>query len=282
MTALELLEKMKSVRSMTVGDNMIDKYVFCTTNRLCPEAPVPVLVPLQTAIRNGGAAHVSDQLQALCASSWNFFSTSPTTKTRYMVGHHLIMRFDEDKGVAFTSAQRIEGLAKHFKENPKYDVVVISDYAKGMITNEFSAWIIEYCRKEKIPVIVDPKGSKWSKYQGCDLICPNMAELKAWDDGAAGLFPFMLLKCGEQGLTLYQPSGATEYPAKAKHVFDVTGAGDVVVAVAAAIIGAGGTLTQAAAISNIAAGWSVGEVGTVIITHEKLTELVKATGVEIE
>jgi rfaE bifunctional protein kinase chain/domain len=280
MRALEVLEKMKSVRSLTVGDNMIDRYVFCTSSRLCPEAPVPVLVPTETLVRNGGAAHVSDQMQALCGASWNFFTNAPTIKTRYMVGHHLVMRFDEDKNIAIADAQKIEGLAKHLKDNPRYDVVIISDYAKGLITAEFCEWIVAYCSKEKIPVIVDPKGAKWAKYQGCDLICPNAAELKAWDD--ASRFPFMLFKRGEKGLSLYQPSGCTDYPAQAKHVFDVTGAGDIVVAVAAAVIGAGGTLTQAAAISNIAAGWSVGEVGTVIITHEKLTELVKATGAEIE
>src|SRR5271165_4005463 len=116
---------MKSVRSMTVGDNMIDRYIFCTASRLCPEAPVPVLVPEKTEIRNGGAAHVSDQLQKLCQGSWNFFTTAPSTKTRYMVGHSLVMRFDEDKIAAMTDAQKIEGFAKHLKDNPRYDVMII-------------------------------------------------------------------------------------------------------------------------------------------------------------
>ena len=281
MKILEVINKMKGVRSLTVGDNMIDKYVFCTSDRLCPEAPIPVLVPVKTEIKNGGAAHVSDQMEKLCEASWNFFTTAPTTKTRYMVGQRLVSRVDEDRMLAMTDAQKIDGLSKFLKDNGTFGVVIISDYAKGMVTTEFCKWVIAYCNKEKIPVLVDPKGTKWDKYYGCDLICPNMAELKAWDGGEHE-FRFMLLKCGEQGLNLYQPSGCMEYPAKARHVFDVTGAGDIVVAVAAAAIGAGGTLVQAAALANIAAGWSVGEVGTVCITRDKLIELVKEVGAELE
>jgi bifunctional ADP-heptose synthase (sugar kinase/adenylyltransferase) len=281
MKVLEVIGKMKGVRSLIVGDNMIDKYVFCDAPRLCPEAPVPVLVPVSTEIRNGGSAHVSDQMQLLCDTSWNFFTTAPSTKTRYVVGQRLMSRVDEDIHIPMTDAQKIEGIAKHFKEHPKYDVVIISDYAKGMVSTKFCEWIIAHCIKENTPVVVDPKGTKWDKYHGCSLICPNIAELKAWDDGNHE-FPFMLLKCGEQGLNLYQPSGCREFPAKARQVFDVTGAGDVVVAVAAAVIGAGGTLIQAATLANIAAGWSVGEIGTVCITRAKLIELVKETGVEFE
>jgi rfaE bifunctional protein kinase chain/domain len=281
MKLLEVIEKMQTVRSLVVGDNMIDKYVFCEATRLCPEAPVPVLVPVKTDIRNGGSAHVSDQMERLCGSSWNFFTNAPSTKTRYMVGQRLISRVDEDIRIPLTDAQKIEGIAKHFKEKPKYDVVIISDYAKGMISGRFCKWVVEHCIKEGTPVVVDPKGTYWEKYHGCSLICPNLAELKAWNGGTHE-FPFLLLKCGEQGLNLYQPSGCMEFAAQARHVFDVTGAGDVVVAVAAAVIGAGGNLPQAAALANIAAGWSVGEIGTVVITKEKLIELVKETGAELE
>jgi rfaE bifunctional protein kinase chain/domain len=280
MNARELIEKMKATRILVVGDPIVDKYVFGSTPRLCPEGPIPVFVPEKVEVRNGGAAHVSDQIHALCSEGWQFFGT-PSMKTRYMAGHHLVgLRVDEDQPSAATDAQKIESLGKAFKAEPRFDAIIISDYAKGWITAEFCKWIVRYAKENQIPVIVDPKGKDWTKYQGCTLICPNMVEIKIHQDGT--LFPCLLLKCGDAGVTLYTPSGSKDFPATAKHVFDVTGAGDVVVAVAAAVIGSGGSLRQAAWLSNIAAGWSVGEVGTVCITREKLLELVSEQEVEIE
>lgn len=274
MKLLELLEKTKSIRTLTVGDNMNDHYVFCEATRLCPEGPVPVLIPKKVMNVNGGAGHVAEQLQHLSQVSYTFFG--PTSqKKRYMVGHHLVLRVDEDQAPPATDAQKIEGLAKHLKDSPGYNVIVLSDYNKGMLTTAFCEWIIGYARSVDIPVIVDPKGKNWDKYKGCDLICPNMQELKEWTGSA--LFPFMLLKAGAEGVSLFMPSGKIDYPATAKHVFDVTGAGDIVVAVAAALIGAGGTKVQAAKFANVVAGWSVGEVGTVVATREKLMELANET-----
>ena len=278
MKLLEVIEKMGSIRALTVGDTMTDRYVFCEANRLCPEGPVPVLVPIKTENANGGAGHAADQLMQLCQASWNFFAASPSVKTRYFVGHHLVSRVDEDKICPLPDDSKIEGLAKHLKESPRYDVIVISDYAKGMMSSKFCKWVVSYGATNQIPVIVDPKGKDWDKYAGCTLICPNVHELKAWEGTA--MFPFMLLKCGEAGLTLYQPSGSREYPAAARHVFDVTGAGDVVTALAAAVLGAGGTMVQAARLSNLIAGWSVGEVGTVVCSKAKVIELVKAAGAD--
>jgi bifunctional ADP-heptose synthase (sugar kinase/adenylyltransferase) len=275
---LEIVERMKTLRTITVGDTMIDKYIFCAATRLCPEGPIPVLVPQKTDIRNGGAGHTSDQLRELCSASWQFFGTPPSTKTRYMVGQRLVARVDEDHICTLSDAQKIEGLGKHFKENARYDVIVISDYAKGLLSEIFCKWLVSYGATNQIPVVVDPKGKAWDKYAGCTLICPNIHELKLWEGTTP--FPFMLLKCGENGLSLYQPSGQRDLPARAKHVYDVTGAGDTVTAVAAATLGAGGTMVQAATLSNLAAGWSVGEVGTVVCTRDKLIELVKEAGAE--
>jgi rfaE bifunctional protein kinase chain/domain len=280
MRYLEIIEKMGKVRALTVGDAMQDQYVFCRTERMCPEAPVPVLIKEKTEFRNGGASHTADQMLALCQTSWNFFG-AVSTKRRYMVGNHMVMREDEDKISVATDAQKIEGLLKHLKESPRYDVVVISDYAKGFVSEAFCKWIIDYCRKQDIICVVDPKGSNWSKYEGCSMICPNMAELKAWEGPTTCAFNFMLLKAGEAGVTLYTPAGADEFPARAKHVFDVTGAGDIVVAVMAAAMAAGAKLVQGAYLANLAAGWSVGEIGAVLCVKDKLIQLVQESG-EIE
>lgn len=277
---LELIEKMKSIRTLTVGDPMVDQYVFCTASRLCPEGPVPVLVPVEKKNSQGGAAHVCEQLVQLVGTSMNFYGNT-SLKTRYMVGHHLVLRMDEDKGNSATDAQKIEALGKHFKETQGYHAIIISDYAKGFMTTAFTEWLVDYAGKNRIPVVVDPKGKNWDKYKGCTLICPNTHELKAQTEGNA-VFQFLLLKCGAQGVSLYQPSGKLDFPATWHRVFDVTGAGDIIVAVAAAVLGVGGTMVQAAKLSNLAAGWSVGEVGTVVLTRDKLIELVQAAGADIE
>ena len=275
----QIIERLGRVRALTVGDAMIDHYIHGRVERLCPEGPVPIFIPEgKMDNRNGGAGHVADQLEALCETSWTFHGKPISEKTRFMVGSHLLLRVDEDKVPAATDAQRIAGLERSLID-AKYDVIVLSDYAKGWLSHTFCRWIIKYAKEHEIPVIVDPKGRDWDKYEGCTLICPNVHELKAWGGENVAQFPFMLLKCGAHGLTLYQPSGAYEFPAKAKLVFDVTGAGDIVTAVAAATIGAGGTLMQAATLANLAAGWSVGEIGTVVCKKDTLLQLIDETGV---
>ncbi len=276
MNLTQVINKMRDRLILVIGDAILDKYVFGRVERLCPEAPVVDFVAEKTDNRNGGAAHVTDQLLALNMKVHYFYGEPVSIKTRYMAGSHMLLRVSDDKKPANVDPPKMLKVIGNFiKENESLAAIVISDYAKGWVIPTMCQHVIELARKRKIPVIVDPKGKDWDKYKGCDLICPNMKELKEWQGTV--LWPFMLLKCGEHGLSLFTPSGHQDFPAQVHKVFDVTGAGDTVVAVAAATLAAGGTHVQAAVLSNLAAGWCVGEVGTAVCKAETLLDLVGTT-----
>lgn len=286
MSLRDLIGKMLSVRALVIGDAMIDTYAFCRSERLCPEAPVPVLIAERLEHRLGGAANVSHQMAKLCEAPFEFFGSPRCRKTRYMVGTHMVMRVDDDKAPAADEAQKARALIEGLKDKV-FDVVVLSDYNKGWLSVELCQFAVKYAKQKGIPCIVDPKGTDWSKYVGCTWICPNDREVRAAWNGIPGV----LYKRGANGLRLYgpvkgdpAPIGAPigtgrdfrDIPATAKHVYDVTGAGDTVVAVFAAALAAGGTDVQAAQLANLAAGYVVGEVGTTVCPQQKLIELVEA------
>lgn len=273
---LDLIDRMYHTRAFVVGDALYDKYVFGRVERICPEAPVPVFIPEETKTVGGGAWHVADQIEALCGPTYACFGSPISVKTRYQVGAHLVLRVDEDKcPLLQDEAQRV----RIFKNlvidlpNKRVDVVVLSDYDKGWLTEAFCQFIIKWAVHRGIPVVVDPK-KDWAKFEGCTLICPNQGEL---DRARRHNWPGdMLIKRGERGLHL-SVAGATseDFPATARHVYNVTGAGDTVTAVAAVVLGARGTLQQAAILANLAAGWCVGEIGTAVCSRDKLIELVR-------
>ena len=280
---IELIEKMRDVRAMVVGDAMVDQYLFGRVDRMCPEAPVPVFIAEEVKDYGGGAAHVADQLDALCKQSITCFQPRPhTLKKRFMVGSHMLLRHDTDMvNIALDDEQRIRLFTKTMV--PSYDVIVLSDYAKGWLSEKFCKFII---KTAGVPVVVDPKGRLWSKYIGCTAICPNDKEISSSWLG----IPHVLHKRGPDGLRLYGPLEGTppsmdapigagrpvqDFPASARHVYNVTGAGDTVTAVVAAVVAAGGTLQEACILANLAAGFCVGEVGTTVCTRDKLIELVK-------
>lgn len=280
MKLFNVIEKMKDVRALVVGDAIHDQYVFGNVSRLCPEGPVPVLVSDKIETRRGGAAHVMEQIDALCMPAVISFGTPVSTKTRYLAGSHLLLRVDADKAPVFDEEQKARALTAAMG-NFKFDVIVLSDYNKGWLTLQMCQFLIEYARQKNIPVVVDPKGSDWRKYVGCTWICPNQVEIEAFRDifipsGGKRQFPQVLQKRGADGLKLWTDgSGSVEIPSTAKHVFDVTGAGDTVVAVFAAALAAGGTEVQAAQLANLAAGWTVGEIGTVVCSRETLHDLTR-------
>lgn len=278
MTLTEIVESMSKVCVVVIGDAIADEYVFCRSERMCPEAPVPVLIPERIEERPGGAMNVVEQLRALGAHGKGAYGMPYSAKRRFMVGHQMMMRVDEDNQSTTSFDGMVQALNKHVFGESKIDAIVLSDYAKGTLTPELCQYVIKFANENGIPVIVDPKES-WDNFAGCNWICPNkkeaaraeMSDMPRWN---------VLLKCGAAGLRLheYEGKGAgswTDFPAKARHVFDVTGAGDTVVAVFAAAIAVGAQPVQAAEIANIAAGWVVGEVGTTVCPREKLLELVK-------
>lgn len=267
MSPLEILDAFAGVHVLVFGDPMIDVYHFGRSERLSPEAPVPVFIEERTESRPGGAANVAANLEALGCMVTTAFPPKPwTEKHRYMVGHHQLFRHDKDMWYEVPT-----GI---FAERP--DVIVISDYDKGACTLHGCQTMIGFAKAVGAIVVVDPKGGGWTRYRGAEVICPNQQEA----DMGTSEFPYrMLEKRGAEGLRLHNPTGENgwkDLPAAARHVFDVTGAGDTVVAVVAAALGAGADLLSAAKLANIAAGYVVGEVGTAVCPIEKLRELVGA------
>ena len=256
---------LSKAKVLVVGDAIDDVYHFGRVERICPEAPVPVFIPERTETRPGGALNVEAQINALGAYATCLYGGKKSRKTRFMSGAHLLLRSDEDDTRAATDAMVIRMREFLADKGAFFNAVVISDYAKGLITVDMAQAVICWARQHKIPVIVDPKGTNWGRYTGCSLICPNRQELQEWSDSP------VLLKMGADGMKL----NGTVIPAKAKKVYDVTGAGDTVVAVVAAAVAAGATILQAAEYAALAAGVAVGKVGTAVCTKEELEDAIK-------
>lgn len=254
----------RKIRACVIGDWMIDRYVFGRIERLSPEAPVPVFLPQQDEQRPGGAANVTSQLQELGADVIFHHAPAPSYKTRFFVGHHPVFRMDHDVTSHPGKTDR-EWIASSLRETPP-DVLILSDYDKGWVSDAMATTAIRAAIEKRFPVVVDPKGANWTKYQGASVICPNEKEYSDWREGASE--SSLVIKLGAKGLKVIQrddPDGIPlEIPAQARHVYDVTGAGDTVVAVLAYCLAAGHTLSSAARIANLAAGYVVGEVGTTV------------------
>lgn len=267
--------QVRQPKVLVVGDAIIDKYCFGRVDRLCPEAPVPVFTTIVEQERPGGAANVTAQLDALNVhvALWSGERWQQSVKTRFMVGQHMVMRLDHD-------ATALDGPKKHNYEDLRHclqqkpDVIIISDYGKGWVTPQ----AIAMCMDSNIDVLVDPKGGAFERYAGAYLITPNEKEA-AWfatadPERANAIFPNVLFKQGHKGMTLHQAVGPSiAIPASAKHVYDVTGAGDTVIATVAAAIAVGAGLEDACRLAALAAGYVVGEVGTAICPLPKLKEL---------
>lgn len=249
----DIVRSMKGVRVGVLGDPMLDYFHFGHVDRLSPEAPIPVFIEDKKDLRDGGAGNVVANLVALGCTAISFFPPPPhSIKHRFLVGSQQIFRTDNDKD---HSQQKIAA-----REPEPFDVLVISDYGKGWCTHERCRTYIREARARKIPIVVDPKGSDWTKYAGATVICPNERELVGnWDSWSGTIFH----KLGARGMDVIYPDREVfHYSARARAVFDVTGAGDTVVAVAAAAIGAKGDLKQAAELAMHAAGVVVSQVGT--------------------
>ncbi len=294
---------------LVVGDVMLDRYLFGGTSRISPEAPVPVVHVRQNDDRAGGAANVAmnlarlgvrttllgivgtdDEGQALEAAmrdsgvicGFTAVAGWPTiTKTRVQSRGQQLIRLDREEPVPSGSEQLTRSLGKHLSSA---SAVVLSDYGKGSLSDV--AAMITTCRKADVPVFVDPKGSDFEKYRGATLITPNQGEFDAIagiskndDDMIARARTMMdqldlsgvLVTRSEKGMLLVE--GADEpqiLSARAREVYDVTGAGDTVIAVLAGVLAAGESLSTAAALSNLAAGLVVGKIGVASVTPSEL------------
>ena len=300
----------ESARIIVVGDVMLDRYWSGQASRISPEAPVPVVKVKTIEDRIGGAGNVALNIAKLGGKVTllgvvgddaeskilrkllevegvvcDFVvekSLRSICKLRVMAQHQQLIRLDfEDTPIKFDQDALKESLIRHFSGN---DVVVFSDYGKGTLA-DVSAYIIS-AKQAGIKVLVDPKGVDYQRYAQADLITPNLAELQAVvgacendqqliEKGRALLaqyqIPTLLLTRGEAGMTLIENDQVHSLPAQAKDVFDVTGAGDTVIAVMALGVSLDMPLVESMYLANLAGGIVVGKLGTSTVSMQELT-----------
>ncbi len=299
---------------LVVGDVMLDQYLWGEVERISPEAPVPIVRATTRDERPGGAANVAMNLAQLgaCVTLLGFAGGDPeqhrlesllaeqgieprltatpnaptTTKLRILSGHQQIMRLDTECRTAHSTSEYSSLLGHALMALPGAAIVVLSDYAKGALTEEICQAIIREASQRNIPVLVDPKQQNFQRYRGATTICPNFKELAAATSEPAGAvdavlnagqtlvsslqLQFMVATLGEKGITVLRPESRLHAPAVVRQVYDVSGAGDTVVAVLALAMACDVPIETAIELANIAAGVVVGKVGTAPIRREEL------------
>ena len=311
-----MIENFKFGHLCIIGDLLVDKYVFGSVNRISPEAPVPVLLHSHRITVPGGAANVAANAAALgckvnligvvgadraadmlceVMAPWTDIELSfvkdpawtTITKTRILSGQQQIVRIDEEQvgTMSPTTPQQLIGATLEALNNA--DVLVCSDYAKGVLSDEVLAVVIRAAQEKGIPVIVDPKRPTFEAYRGATLITPNRSEITR----ATGL-PLkteqqievaaqvasrqfggdVLLTRSEEGMTLWQQNGeCLHITARRSEVSDVSGAGDTVLATVASVLSAGQKLETAVVIAAAAAAVSVSKLGTATVSRAELS-----------
>lgn len=298
---------------------MIDKYIWGEVRRISPEAPVPVVQAESQSQRLGGAANVVQNLSSLgvspylislcgqdadgdelcamlqkngCGVEGLFKSKSrPTTcKTRILAGHQQIVRVDREITTEMNK-EEFTNLWKHTVDIlPRVQAVIISDYAKGVISQPYIGNLIKKCKSLGKFVAIDPKERHFNLYRGVSVMTPNLKEAHialgepyrqcsdeeiktlGWKIIKKYNLPFLLITLSERGMALFQRDGFvfTHLPTVAQKVFDVTGAGDTVISAYCAAITCRATPIEAAFIANHAAGLTVAELGTACVSPDAL------------
>jgi D-glycero-beta-D-manno-heptose-7-phosphate kinase len=306
-------EHLAQARVLVVGDAMLDRYWFGAVDRISPEAPVPVVLVTREEERLGGAANVALNVKTLGAQATLLTvvgDDEPARKLRHLlekegvtallgsdpqlytiVKLRVIGRNQQLIRVDFENPPDHEVLASMLSEYERvlneHDAVLFSDYGKGGLTH--IPRMIELARAAGKPVLIDPKGSDYSRYAGATVITPNRAELAqvigAWSSEAQlaervqalraeHKLGALLLTRSEDGMSLFDgealDGGHMRVPAQAREVFDVTGAGDTVIATLAAMLACGLSLREAMPLANRAGGIVVGKFGTASVSYEEL------------
>lgn len=300
---------------LVVGDLMLDRYLWGRVDRISPEAPVPVVHLERKTETAGGAANVARNLAALglrvslggvtgnddgrrrlladltpqgvdVAAVLAAESRITTVKTRVVGNHQQMIRIDEEHALPLSAADAESLLDRVRTLLPSAHALVISDYAKGVVTTGLCRSLIADARAAAIPILVDPKGRDFSRYADATLITPNRAELAlvtgvaasdldALTAAAAALrstlrLDYLVQTLGEHGMALVGADGIRQIPAVAREVFDVSGAGDTVIAAVAAGLVAGLHIVDCAHLGNLAAGLVVAKIGTATVTATEL------------
>lgn len=305
----DLKARLQRARVLVVGDAMLDRYLFGEVERISPEAPVPVVRVTREEHRLGGAANVALNVKSLGPGvalitvvgddepARKLEGLLKTQAVEVILGRdpqlftcvklRVIGRAQQLVRVDFENQPDHEVLADMLSDFarvlPQYDAVLFSDYGKGGLTH--IPRMIEQARVAGKPVLVDPKGEDYSRYAGATVITPNRSELAqvvgSWKTDAqleeraqrlreSNRLDAVLLTRSEDGMSLFDGSGHLHVPAQAREVFDVTGAGDTVIATLAAMLACGMTLREAMPIANRAGGIVVGKFGTATVSYEEL------------
>jgi D-glycero-beta-D-manno-heptose-7-phosphate kinase len=312
----QIMKRLQGKRVLILGDVILDRYVWGNVSRISQEAPVPVVEVKKESFRLGGGANVANNLRALgiepmCAgvvgrdgnaaalrklfrekgirAAWLFEDPArPTTvKTRLFAQNQQIVRMDQEDSQDLPPAFQDKLLHGLKKAMERAHAIIISDYAKGVITPHVVESIVAFASKKGIFVAVDPKEKHFSAYRGVSLITPNQKEaevgsgIKIHDSDslkAAGWklketldVAACLITLGEQGMALFEaPRQFTHIPTMASEVYDVTGAGDTVISVFTAAVAGKAGFKEAAMISNYAAGIVIREIGTASATPREI------------
>ncbi len=306
------LPKFVGARILVVGDVMLDRYWFGDVSRISPEAPVPVLKVGRVEERPGGAANVARNIAALGAHCTLLSvvgadeagdclqrllteqgrvtallqrddTISTTIKLRAVARQQQLLRIDFETP---PSHEVLNAKLADFRARlPEADVVVLSDYGKGGLAH--IAEMIRLARAAGKPVLVDPKGDDYARYRGASLLTPNRSEFRevagSWKseaelNGKAGKLradlqlDALLVTRSEEGMSLFREREVLHEPAQAREVFDVSGAGDTVIATLAVMLASGADLPDAVRIANRAAGIVVGKLGTAVVSREEIEQ----------
>ncbi len=319
-----LLARMNGLRALVVGDLMVDHYLRGDIHRVSPEAPVPVLTKAEESWVLGGAATVAHNLVRLGArvecvgvlgrdeageraradlrrlgasvAGVLLDARRPTTlKTRIVAQRQQLLRIDHEDPAPLSGKSEAGLAARVAARAGRSDVVVISDYAKGVLTEKVLRAALDGAARAGVPVMVGPKGSSFAKYRGATAIVPNQAEAEratgadvAAEGGLrraaerivalAACRGVVITRGGEGAFVFRPPAAMTHVPAEKAEVFDVTGAGDTFLSTLALAHAAGAPLEAAARLANVASGIVVGRVGAATITADELGQAVERRG----
>lgn len=317
------VEPMGRVGLLCIGDLMLDHFIYGSVERISPEAPIPVLKVAREARMLGGAGNVArnatalgarvsliaavgddaagQDVQSLIAEDGRMVANlvvaarRPTTvKTRYVAHAQQLLRADREDGAALGGEVETRLLQMIDREIACADVVVVSDYAKGVVTPRVAAHAVKAARAAGKPVIVDTKAVDLAAFRGASFVTPNTRELAAAarmpagsdaEVAAAGAQLAAAFDLGgvvvtrsEKGMTVVERGrAALQLPAEAREVFDVSGAGDTVLAVLATAIGAGAPVGEAAMLANAAAGIVVAKAGTAVVHPDELARALRSS-----
>lgn len=306
----KLERAIRRARVLVVGDVMLDRYWFGDVGRISPEAPVPVVKFGRSEERPGGAANVARNAAALGARVTLLSVVGRDEPGRLLLEllrkEKIVTRLHQDRTIDTTVKLRVIGPRQHqllridFETEPSHeilrskladyaklvagcDAVILSDYGKGGLAH--IARMISLARRHRKPVLIDPKGDDFARYQGANLITPNLAEFRKvagdWKSereltGHAQRLrrkfkaDALLVTRGGDGMTLYERGARLHVPQQAREVSDVSGAGDTVIATLAVMLAAGSALPDAVRVANRAAGIVVGKFGTAVVHPDEL------------